>query len=255
MDIDLSAAPNINYNNQSALYKYLRDVSNDSQFAISVLQVLIEERQTAHCSRWNKDRAVKMFQIGDVVKAHVQVQFNSSTGAVKKLSYQARGPFQIRELLNGNSYLVQRYNHESSATKKYKGFELYFFPPSLFPYNPIDTMDQRYLNYSFAPIVSPLKNSLQIELYNDIYFPSNSKHITSPTLDQASCRVDEFALKEHNIKLCIPSAASLFKDSDTPILALETKICISLNALSDTVNISDKLFFIQYTPEGTIRRH
>ena len=83
MDIDLSAAPNINYNNQSALYKYLRDVSNDSQFAISVLQVLIEERQTAHCSRWNKDRAVKMFQIGDVVKAHVQVQSNSSTGAVK----------------------------------------------------------------------------------------------------------------------------------------------------------------------------
>ena len=160
MDIDLSAAPNINCNTQSAMHKYLRDVSNDFQFSISVLQVLIEERRTAHRSRWNKDRAAKMFQIWDVVKAHVQFQSNSSTGAVKKLSYQARGPFQINKIFDGNSYLVQRYNYESAATRKYKESELYLLLPSLFHNNPVNTMDQRYLNYSLSPIISPLKKSL-----------------------------------------------------------------------------------------------
>ena len=92
-------------------------------------------------------------------------------------------------------------------------------------------------------------------MYNDTYFPSNFKHITSPTIDQASCRVDELALKEHNLKSCIPSADSLFKDSDTLLPALETAIYTSLNDLSDTVNISDKFFFIQYTTEGIMCRH
>ena len=34
-----------------------------------------------------------------MVKAHVQVQSNTSKGEVKKLSYQARGPFQIKKIL------------------------------------------------------------------------------------------------------------------------------------------------------------
>ena len=97
MDIDLSVVPNINCNDQSALYKYLCDVSNDSQFSISVLQVLNEKRRTAHCSRWNKDRAAKPFQIGDVVKAHVQVQSNSSTGDVKSYHIKLKVSSKLRK--------------------------------------------------------------------------------------------------------------------------------------------------------------
>ena len=63
MDIDLNAAPNINCNNQSALYICLRDISSDSLFATSVIQVLIEERRTAHRSRWNKDRAENCYKL------------------------------------------------------------------------------------------------------------------------------------------------------------------------------------------------
>ena len=102
-----------------------------------------------------------------MVKAHVQVQFNAATGTVQNLSYQARGHFQIKEILEANSYHVARYSEESSATIKYKGFELYLLPPSIFPHNPVDTMYQRYLIFSHAPIVSLLKKLLQIELYND----------------------------------------------------------------------------------------
>ena len=73
-------------------------MSNDSAFAISVLQVLIEERRTAHRLQWNTDCAAKLFKVGDVVKAHVQVNSKAATGDVKKISNQARGPFQIESI-------------------------------------------------------------------------------------------------------------------------------------------------------------
>ena len=133
-------------------------------------QILIEDWRTTHRTRWNKQRAAKSFQIGDVVKSHAQVQFNAFTGAVKKLSYQARCPFQIKEILDADSYLIQRYNEFNSATSKYKGSVLYLLTPSIFPHNSVDTMDQRYLNFSNSPIDSPLKRPLQINLYNGTYF-------------------------------------------------------------------------------------
>ena len=70
IDVDLNAAPRINNNNQSTLYIYLRDVSNDSQFVTSVLQVLIEEQRTTSKTRWNANIAAKEFKVGDIVKAH-----------------------------------------------------------------------------------------------------------------------------------------------------------------------------------------
>ena len=51
----------------------------------------------------------------------MQVQSNAATGTVQKLSYQVRGPFQIKEILEANAYIVARYGEELSATRKYKG--------------------------------------------------------------------------------------------------------------------------------------
>ena len=48
MDVQLNKTPELNDTDHSALYNYLRDVSFDSTFAMSVLQVLIEEHRTAH---------------------------------------------------------------------------------------------------------------------------------------------------------------------------------------------------------------
>ena len=70
MDAKLSGTPILNTSNQSTLYSYLRDVSNDSAFAISFLQVLIEERRATHRERWNEGKEVTPF-VGDIVKAHI----------------------------------------------------------------------------------------------------------------------------------------------------------------------------------------
>ena len=63
VDVDLNAAPSVNCNDQSTLYTYLRNLSNNPHFVVSVLQVLIEERRSAHRSRWSTDREAKYFKL------------------------------------------------------------------------------------------------------------------------------------------------------------------------------------------------
>ena len=82
MDVQLNKTPELNDLDHSALYDYLRDVSIDSTFATSVLQVLIEERRTAHRDQWNTKRAATRFHVGDILRAYVQVPSNSATGSV-----------------------------------------------------------------------------------------------------------------------------------------------------------------------------
>ena len=115
----------------------------------------------------------------DVVKTHIQVQSKSELGGVGKLSYRARGPFQIVEALGNDSYHVQSYNDKDSSIRKYKGTDLYILPQSIFPCDPLDTMDMRYLNYSNTPIVSPLKKALKIDMYNDMYFEKSPDSVST----------------------------------------------------------------------------
>ena len=93
-----------------------------------------------------------------------QGQSSSGTGAVNQLSYQARGPFQIKEVLGINSYSVQQYNDNTSIIRKCKGTEINLLQQSLFPHEPLDTIDRQHLNFAHTPMVSPLKYPLQIEL-------------------------------------------------------------------------------------------
>ena len=111
---------------------------------------------------------------GDVVKDHVQVQSKLDNVEVGKLSYNARGLFQIIEVLGDDLYHVQHYNEIDSAVRKYKGTDIYLLPPAIFPSDPLDTIYVRYLNYSNAPIVSQLKKHLKIEMYNNVHFDKPS---------------------------------------------------------------------------------
>ena len=93
----------------------------------------------AHQEQVNKDKIVSSLQVGDTVKAHVQVQSTQELGVVGKLSYRARGPFRIVTVLGGNYFEVQKWKNPNAATRKYKATELYLLPPSLFPSEPLNT--------------------------------------------------------------------------------------------------------------------
>ena len=53
------------------------------------IKILIEERSTAHRKHWNKGIHQQIFNVGDVIKAHIQVKSKIETGKLKKLSYQS----------------------------------------------------------------------------------------------------------------------------------------------------------------------
>ena len=93
LDIELLDQSSLNNKEHSALFHYLRNISCNLQFSISVLQTLIEERRSAHRERWNKNRKAYKFNRGDVVKARIQVQSKLDDGEVGKLSYRVRIPF------------------------------------------------------------------------------------------------------------------------------------------------------------------
>ena len=116
-------------------------------------------------------------------------------------------------------------------------------PPSLFPNEPMDTMDRRYLNLSFTRIVSPLKHPLCIELYNDTYFPPDFKKINKPSLDTPSCQVDEALFTVHKRPLIVAKVDKLFDDSDNSLHRLEYSDIVDHDSLSVTVNLFNKLFF------------
>ena len=98
---------------------------------------MIGERRTAHPNCWNAQRGANSFEIGDVVKYHIQVHSNIVKSIVGKLSYQGRDLLQIKEVFKASSYLVQRYNSPDGPTQKYKGSESYLLPLSIFLHNPV----------------------------------------------------------------------------------------------------------------------
>ena len=56
LDVELSPSPRLNSESNSAHFQYIRDVSTESSFSLSILQVLIEERQTRRREFHNKGK-------------------------------------------------------------------------------------------------------------------------------------------------------------------------------------------------------
>ena len=93
-----------------------------------------------------------LFKVNDTIKVHVHVYSNTDKDILGKPPYQVKGPFCITQVLDDNSYWVQRYNNSEGSTHKYKEIELYFLPLILFRSNPLDIINLRYIGYSHAPI-------------------------------------------------------------------------------------------------------
>ena len=70
-------------------------------------------------------------------------------------------------------------------------------------------MDERYPNYSHALIVSPLKKSLRIEMYNNTYFSRDAVKMGDSNQNQPTTDIDKRALTEYTVDVALP-AETLF---------------------------------------------
>ena len=89
-------------------------------------------------------------------------------------------------------------------------------------------------------MVSPLKRPLNIELYNDTFFPTNSKHIVKPSLYQAYYHIDTLAFQEHTYQSNMPTAQALFDEVTTSPPPVEVVTSKTLDVPQDGLAMSNK---------------
>jgi hypothetical protein len=222
----------------------------------------------------NESRNPVVYEIGDRVMATVQVQSDASKSKVAKLSYQRRGPFEIVNHLGNGAYELRSLSRPDAATLKFHSASISPLPPGLLPCDPIDTSDLRYLNQDSTPVANPLR-SLEIQMYNDVWFEDKPKSHPPPFDFSTSLQpVPPFASSPFPsvAELCdshaspsprsIPPPASvpsisLAPDTDNPDPFASPPISVvppSAAQLYDRIVAStDRMFFIQYLPEGTLR--
>jgi hypothetical protein len=83
LDTQFCNAPALNEDNK-ILFEYLRSMGQESQFATQTLQLLVEDRRESHRNRINASKNSSCnLKVGDVVKAHVQIQSDTSKAKSK----------------------------------------------------------------------------------------------------------------------------------------------------------------------------
>ena len=95
--MELLTTPTFNPANNKSLFQYLLDIFMNDPFAISVLKVLIEEMRSTHRKSCKKINQQQVFKVGDIIKAHIQVQSKEETREVKKLSSKSQGLLQVKQ--------------------------------------------------------------------------------------------------------------------------------------------------------------
>ena len=187
--------------------------------------------------------------------ARTTIQNNKQKGKVAKLCYAVRGPYQIIRITGHGSYFVRKLHRPDSPELKFMAYDLYPFPPSLKPCEPVDTRDTRYLNPSQTPISNPLKKALHIELYNEKWFDKPLYTSIPPfryhhrTLDVSTKFLSPF-----------PTVVELHNDTNTcPPTPLVEAINDTLSSPSSplilhaSLDKTDCLFFIHYFPTDTVK--
>ena len=255
-DLSLSPTPTPTMQQATDVHAFLRLAGPTTQFAEQVLRLLTEERRAIHRERANESRSPTTYAVGDLVMARVQVNSDAASGTVAKLSYRKRGPYEIVESTGYGAYLVRRHGHPTAPLLKYPTQALSPLPPALLPCTPIDTADFRYLNHSHSPLPHPLRSPFNIQMYNNMWFPSSLPTDHPPlfafrdladTDDPASAPLP-FPLPTASI----PAAAAIpICASDDPPLPASFATGASLFA-AITLSV-DRLFFVSYRPAGTLR--
>ena len=127
---------------------------------------MIEDRRDAYVERVNNNNNIVELVVSDIVTARTVVQSDTSTNKIDNLSYQVRGPFFSVTCTSRRNYLVLKLYKPDSPDLQFMVVDLYPLPLSLKLCEHVDSSDTRYLNQSYSPIVNPLREPLNIELYN-----------------------------------------------------------------------------------------
>ena len=186
-------------------------------------------------------------------------------------------PSKLSPISLGNgAYELRSLSRPNGALLKFHSSSISPLPPGLLPCDPIDTSDLRYLNQDSTPTANPLR-SLDIQMYNDVWFDDKPQSYPAPFDFSTPLQpVPPFASSP------FPSIAELRDSFDAssndtltpPLLCSDrhtasTRPDVALDPFCSTplpitnpspsllydsiVASTDRMFFIRYLPEGTLR--
>ncbi len=255
-DLSLSPRPTPTEQQASDVHAFLRLASPTTQFAEQVLRLLTEERRAIHRERANATRSPITYAVGDLLMPNVHANSDAATATVAKLAYRKRGPYQVVESTGYGAYLVQRFGSPTAPLLKYPTQALTPLPPALLPCTPLDTPDFWYLNHSHSPLPHPLRSPFNIQMYNNMWFPSSLPTDHPPLFafrdepdTDALASIPPSARLSHT---SIPAAAAIpICASDDPPIPTTPSTASSLHAA--ILLSADRLFFVSYRPAGTLR--
>jgi hypothetical protein len=259
LDLRLADAPLPVDGDLSELHSFLRIHQRDARVAAEILQIIIEDRRSYHRERMNHDRDQVLFHVDDVVMVRVQVQSNAQLDRVAKLSYRLRGPMIIKEVLGHGAYSVARFDNSDGPRRKYHAQDLSLLPPVLWPVEPLDGPDLRYLNSNHAPVPHPLAQPFNIKLYNEMWL---SDPIPSQPAQLIATQPDIFECFNLDDSTALPSSSSLPIDGSpiAPFIPVEESDVSIPVPVSDAFTLwhqleasIDRLFFISFRLPGTMR--
>ena len=229
---------------------YFNFTDSSRHFFSDILRILIEDRRTAYAEPINSS-----LKLGDIVIARTFILSDKKKETVTKLSYAVRGPYQIIHTTNHGNYFVNKLHRPDSSKLKFIPYNFYPLPPSLKPCDSVDTIDTRYLNQTHVPLINLLKKALHIKLYNEKWFdklletsipPFTYKYDTLELLDESVYPFLSVVDLHDETNTLIPQP--LYENVDDDISLIPFPLTLH-NSLENT----DCLFFIQYTPEDTIK--
>jgi hypothetical protein len=257
LDLSLQSEPKPVDGSVFAVHAFLRLAQENSTFAGQILRLLTEERRTYHRERANEHRAQRLFALGDQVMVRVQVNSNAESATVAKLTPRMRGPYTVVGMDPG-AYYVRRSDKTDGAILKYPSESLSLLPPCIRPVEPLDGCDLRFLNQDHAPIPHPFEKAFDIKLYNESWFH------TPPTTVPPKLRTNDIFHQDDTTPestiLTTVSDFGFFRTDETwkhPIVIADHKFSVSSinsSTLHEAILLSqDKLFFVRYVTEGTLR--
>ena len=123
-------------------------------------------------------------------------------------------------------------------------------PPLLLPSDPLDTINQRCLNYENASRISPLKSPLQIEMHNATHFLPQSPKYFSLIKYQPPVPLNKVSLQKHPLKLLKYLHKETYTTPTPPSISLKTATLHSTLTLSTDMNhLGENYFSSHATPK------
>jgi hypothetical protein len=250
------------YSAPGSVVSYSKELASHLDACREVAMLLVKEQCCWHCKLIDsRRRNPRVYSVCDVVFARRATRSDSKQGKVEKLMHTFTGLLRIVASLPGASYKIDFIDKPVQRDKKH-ATDLSPYPPELLPFEPLDSVDNRY-----GQLYEPIGKSPYKEVGLEGFMPPHPFQIAShyvtkgdfrdfyfPTLAELNDEIFPFPWADDAERLWILSGDNI---EELPVLyngppsscnfpSPPSAPTIS-SLVASIIHSSDRLFFISHS--------